>query len=171
MLKRGHVLKQWRIKDGSAFLLRCVFHVPALSGALFAFGYCVTFYLLGYPTYGIEQLPMMLCLGLLLMIPGAIAGVIIGAVPGVIGGAVLLFLSRFRAPTTFEFVAVAAIAAGLLGHLLEAGSAGYSVWYLPYAVACTGALCALAVAPSVRERGIIVPYNATTKGAPLPVER
>lgn len=98
---------RWCIKDDRAFLLRCSLHAPVLGGVILVLGICATTYVSDLGVYGIAQLPVALTFVPIASVLGAIFGIVVGAVPGMLGGAALLFLSHFRAPTTFEFLAVA----------------------------------------------------------------
>jgi hypothetical protein len=152
-------LQRWQIKDESAFLLRCGLHAPALGGVIFWLGYSAQRYVEGYASYGLEQLPMAIIFALLFSVVAALCAVLVGAVPGVLGGAALLLWSHFRAPTTAEFIIFAALSAGLLGLFAGVVNADRAVWYLPYAFAAIGAVCALALMPSVVARRILVPVT------------
>lgn len=144
-------MRRWKIVDERQFLLMCMIHVPALGGALLALGVCAMAYANSLTRYGPWQIPYLILISPLYALLAVPIGIMLAAVPGVVGGASIILLSHFRAPSTLEFVGVAALAGGLPGLLLPGE--------YPYIFAAVAAVCTLLLAPRARKRGIIAPYD------------
>jgi len=146
-------VQRWRINNGGGFLLYCMVHVPALGSFIFMLGLSAASYLNGFQIYGWSQLPMALLSAPFLALLAVPFGILLCVLPGLLGACALLLLSHFRALSTLEFLAGAALAAGLPGLVLVGGLSGPG----PYFCAAIGAASALCLSPRAKRLGIIVP--------------
>lgn len=146
-------MQRWRINNGGGFLLYCMVHVPALGSFVFMLGLSGINYLSGYPRYGLAQLPMALLGAPFLGLLAVPFGILLCALPGLLGACALLLLSHFRALSTLEFLAGAALTASLPGLMLVGGVSRPG----PYLCAAIGAASALCMSSRAKRLGIIVP--------------
>lgn len=158
-------MQRWRINNGGGFLLYCMVHVPALSSFIFTLGGSIVNYVWGFSLYGWGQLPMAVLTAPFLALLAVPFGILFCLLPGLLGGCALVLLAHFRAPTTLEFLAGAALAASLPGFVFFGGVNGPG----PYLFAAIGVVSTLAVVPRAKRLGIIVPYvpaSAAPSSAP-----